>query len=57
MAHRRHINHVVIAALGIIVGAVLAVITGGDPFALSLAMGATSGIGYWAGAVTHRRHG
>lgn len=57
MANPRHNLHVVITALGLVVGGVLAVVTGGDAFALALATGATTGIGYWFGAFAHRKHG
>lgn len=57
MANPRHTIHVGMAVLGIIAGVVLSIATGGDAFALSLAMGATSGIGYWVGAISHRKHG
>lgn len=57
MAHPRHTLHVVITVLGLAVGGLLAVVTGGDAFALALASGATTGIGYWFGAFAHRKHG
>ena len=57
MAHPRHTLHVAVTILGLIAGGVLSVITGGDPTALVIAMGGTTGIGYWLGAVAHRKHG
>jgi hypothetical protein len=49
--------HAGVAVLGIIVAGAIAVFTGGDPFALMLATGGMSGIGYWLGAAAQRRHG
>lgn len=57
MAHPRHNLHLVLVALGVIGGGLLAVVTGGDPWALSLATGGTTGISYWLGAHSHRKHG
>jgi len=57
MANPKRIIHIGIAVVGVVVGAVFAVATGGDPFALMLASGGMSGIGYWLGAVTQRKHG
>jgi hypothetical protein len=55
MANPKHTIHVGIATVGLIVGAIMA--TGGDAFALGLATGGTTGIGYWLGAAAQRRHG
>lgn len=49
--------HAGVAVLGIAIAGVVAVFTGGDPFALMLATGGMSGIGYWLGAAAQRRHG
>lgn len=49
--------HAGVAVLGIVIAGVIAVFTGGDPFALMLATGGMSGIGYWLGAAAQRRHG
>ena len=40
-----------------IVGAIVAVLSGGDPAALSLALGGglSTGLGYWVGALLNRR--
>lgn len=57
MANPRHTLHVAATVLGLVVGGVLSVITGGDPTALVIAMGGTTGIGYWLGAAAHRKHG
>jgi hypothetical protein len=53
--HRR--LHAVVTAIAIIIAAVLAIITGGDAFALAVASGATTGIGYWLGGMAHRGRG
>jgi hypothetical protein len=52
--HRR--LHAVVTAAAVIVAAILAIITGGDAFALAVASGATTGIGYWLGGMAYRRH-
>ena len=57
MANPRHTIHVGITVLGVIVGAILAVVSGGDPTALMLASGGITGISYWVGAHAHRKHG
>ncbi len=57
MANPKHTIHIGIAVVGVVVGALFAVATGGDTFALMLASGGMSGIGYWLGAVTQRKHG
>ena len=57
MANPRNTLHVVVTVAAAVAGGVLAVVTGGDAFALALATGATSGIGYWFGAFAHRKHG
>jgi hypothetical protein len=57
MANPKHTIHVGIAAVGLVIGAIMAIATGGDAFALGLATGGTTGIGYWLGASAQRRHG
>ena len=57
MAHPRHNLHVILTVAGLVVGGILAVVTGGDAFALALATGGTTGIGYWLGAMAQRKHG
>ncbi len=45
-------------AIGIgVIGAIVAVASGGDPAALSIALGGglSTGLGYWIGALLHRR--
>ncbi len=45
-------------ALGIgVIGAIVALVSGGDPVALSVALGGglSTGLGYWIGALLHRR--
>jgi hypothetical protein len=45
-------------AIGIgVLGAIVAVVSGGDPAALSIALGGglSTGLGYWIGALLHRR--
>jgi hypothetical protein len=51
--HRR--LHAVVTAAAVIIAAILAIITGGDAFALAVASGATTGISYWLGGMAHRR--
>ena len=53
MARWRHILAITIGALG----AIVAIVSGGDPIALSIALGGglSTGIGYWLGALLHRR--
>jgi hypothetical protein len=53
--HRR--LHAVVTAVAVVIAAILAIITGGDAFALAVASGATTGIGYWLGGMTHRSRG
>lgn len=57
MANRKHTTHVGITILGLIVGALLAVATGDPTVPLMLSTGVMSGVGYWIGATTQRRHG
>ena len=57
MANPKHTIHVGIAVVGLVVGAIMAIATVGDAFALGLATGGTTGIGYWLGASAQRRHG
>ena len=57
MANPKHTIHAGIAIVGLVVGAIMAVATGGDAFALGLATGGTTGIGYRLGASAQRRHG
>lgn len=57
MAHPRHNLHIALTVAGLLLGGILAVVTGGDAFALALATGGTTGIGYWFGAMAHRKHG
>jgi hypothetical protein len=42
MANPKHTIHVGIAAVGLMVGAILAIATGGDTFALGLAINGTN---------------
>jgi hypothetical protein len=53
--HRR--LHAVVTAIAVIIAAILAIITGGDAFALAVASGATTGVGYWLGGMAHSRRG
>jgi hypothetical protein len=57
MASPRNSLHIILTAAGLVVGGILAVVTGGDAFALALATGGTTGIGYWLGAMAQRKHG
>ncbi len=57
MAKRKHTTHLGIAILGVIVGGLLSIFTGDPAVALMLSGGVMSGIGYWVGAATQRKHG
>lgn len=57
MAKPKHIIHVGIAATGIVIGAVLAVLTGDATVPMMFAGGSMSALGYWFGAAAQRRHG
>ena len=57
MANPKHTIHVGIAAVGILVGAVLSLVTGDPAVALMFSGGAMGSIGYWLGASAQRRHG
>jgi hypothetical protein len=49
-------RHALALSIGLI-GAAIAVVSGGDPAALSIALGGglSTGLGYWIGALLHRR--
>lgn len=49
-------RHALAITVGIF-GALVAIVSGGDPAALSIALGGglSTGIGYWIGALLHRR--
>jgi hypothetical protein len=53
MPRWRHVLAITLGALG----ALVAVVSGGDPAALSIALGGglSTGLGYWVGALMHRR--
>ena len=57
MANPKHTIHIGVASVGIVVGAILAVMVGAPTVALIFSGGAMSGIGYWLGAAAQRRHG
>ena len=57
MANPKHTIHVGVAAFGIVVGSILAIIVGDPTVALIFSGGAMSGLGYWLGAAAQRRHG
>jgi len=57
MANPKHTLHVGLVVFGVIVGAVLSVLTGDPSVPLMLSGGVMSAIGYWAGAAAHRKHG
>jgi hypothetical protein len=57
MANPKNRIHAGITVAGVLVAGLLAVFTGGDPFALMLVSGGMSSIGYWLGAAAQRRHG
>jgi hypothetical protein len=57
MANPKHTIHIGVAAVGIVAGAILAVLVGDPTVALIFSGGAMSGIGYWLGAAAQRRHG
>lgn len=54
--HVERWRHALAIGFGII-GAIVAVLSGGDPAALSLALGGglSTGLGYWVGALLNRR--
>jgi hypothetical protein len=57
MANPKRALHVGITAVALVVGAVLSVAIGDPTVALVFSGTALSGIGYWLGAATQRRHG
>jgi hypothetical protein len=57
MANPKRALHVGITAIALVVGAVLSVAIGDPTVALVFSGTALSGIGYWLGAATQRRHG
>jgi hypothetical protein len=57
MATPKQNIHIGVSVAAIVVGAILAILTGGDPYALVLASGVTTGVGYWLGAAAQRKHG
>lgn len=56
MKNAKHLLHVVLTALAVLAAGTLAVVSGGDSFAIALALGATTGISYWVGALVERFH-
>lgn len=57
MANPKNRIHAGVTVAGVVVAGILALFTGGDPFALMIASGGMSGLGYWLGAAAQRRHG
>jgi len=39
-----------------VIGGILAIVTGGDAFALAIATGGVTGVSYWVGALAQHRH-
>lgn len=56
MNNAKHVLHVVLTAVAVVAAGALAVVSGGDSFAIALALGATTGVSYWAGALVERFH-
>jgi len=56
MASAKNRLHLTITVVGIVVGGILAVVTGGDAFALAIATGGVTGVSYWVGALAQHRH-
>jgi len=56
MGTAKHVVHAVVTAIAVLAAAALAVVSGGDSFAIALALGATTGVSYWAGALIERFH-
>lgn len=57
MADQKRTFHIGITAVALVVGAILSVLVGDPTVALVFSGTALSGIGYWLGAATQRRHG
>lgn len=55
MPRWRHAFAVVIGAFGVVIGALLAIAVGDPAVLMIVGGGASTGIGYWLGAVLHRR--
>lgn len=56
MNNAKHLLHAIVTAVAVVAAATLAVVSGGDSFAIALALGATTGVSYWAGALIERFH-
>jgi hypothetical protein len=57
MASPKHIIHVGVSAVALVIGAILSIAIGDPTVALIFSGAAFSGIGYWLGAAAQRRHG
>jgi hypothetical protein len=55
MPRWRHTFAVAIGILGVLIGALLAIAVGDPAVPMVVGGGASTGIGYWLGAVLHRR--
>jgi hypothetical protein len=56
MNNAKHMMHVLATVVAVVVAGALAIVSGGDSFAIALALGATTGVSYWAGALLERFH-
>lgn len=57
MKKKRHTLHASVVIVGIVLGAVLSVVTGDPTVPLMFSGGVMSAVAYWAGVAAHRRHG
>lgn len=55
MPRWRHTFAAAIGVLGVLIGALLAIAVGDPAVLMVVGGGASTGIGYWLGAVIHRR--
>jgi len=56
MKNAKHLLHAALTAVAVVIAGALAIVSGGDSFAIALALGATTGISYWVGALVERFH-
>lgn len=56
MNNAKHVLHAVVTTVAVLTAGALAIVSGGDSFAIALALGATTGVSYWAGALIERFH-
>lgn len=56
MNNAKHVLHAAVTVVAVVAAGSLAIVSGGDSFAIALALGATTGVSYWAGALIERFH-